>query len=100
MLIIPILLATSITVATVSAVPTDYFSPGTISNLVVWYILRDGMSNFDYASFDGELIDYSLLYSYGSPDIRYTTFWWVDISGDPDSYLHNDVSYSYGHLTR
>ena len=31
-----------------------------------------------------------------SPDIRYTTFWWVDISGAPDSYLHNDVSYSYG----
>lgn len=31
-----------------------------------------------------------------SPDIRYTSFWWVDISGAPDSYLHNDVSYSYG----
>lgn len=37
-------------------------------------------------------------YSYGSPDIRYTSFWWVDIFGAPDSYLHNDVSYSYGIL--
>ena len=73
MFIMPILLATSITVATVSVVPTDYFSPGTISNLVVWYILRDGMSNFDYASFDGELIDYSLLYSYGRTSSLRTT---------------------------
>lgn len=37
--------------------------------------------------------------SYGSPDIRYTSFWWVDISGAPDSYLHNDVSYSYGNFS-
>ena len=39
---------------------------------------------------------YVIVDSYGSPDIRYTSFWWVDISGAPDSYLHNDVSYSYG----
>ena len=37
--------------------------------------------------------------SYGSPDIRYTSFWWMDISGAPDSYLHNDVSYSYGNFS-
>ena len=53
---------------------------------------------------EGELIltdgSMSVFDSYGSPDIRYTSFWWVDISGAPDSYLHNDVSYSYGHLTR
>ena len=50
---------------------------------------------------EGELIltdgSISVFDSYGSPDIRYTTFWWVDISGVPDSYLHNDVSYSYGY---
>ena len=49
---------------------------------------------------EGELIlsdgSMSVFDSYGSPDIRYTSFWWVDISGAPDSYLHNDVSYSYG----
>ena len=44
------------------------------------------------------VVDYNGIgLSYGSPDIRYTTFWWVDISGVPDSYLHNDVSYSYGY---
>lgn len=45
-----------------------------------------------YGSDDVALVD-----SYGNaPDIRYTSFWRVDISGAPDSYLHNDVSYSYG----
>lgn len=46
---------------------------------------------------EGELIlidgIISVFDSYG---LLSTTFWWVDISGAPDSYLHNDVSYSYG----
>lgn len=75
------------------------FSPGTISNLVVWYILRDGMSNFDYTSFDGELIDYSLLYSYGSPmaaaDIVTYGAWDVWTSGAVEFYNGYAFS-SYG----
>lgn len=36
--------------------------------------------------------------SYGSssPDTRYITFWWVGLNGVADSWMHNDVAYSYG----
>lgn len=31
-----------------------------------------------------------------SPDTRYATFWWVGLNGVADSWMHNDVAYSYG----
>ena len=31
-----------------------------------------------------------------SPDTRYVTFWWVGLNGVADSWMHNDVAYSYG----
>ena len=32
---------------------------------------------------------------YNSPDTRYNTFWWVGLNGAADSWMHNDVAYSY-----
>ena len=73
--------------SSVSKVPTGETSPHTYISYYACQAYPSGVVNGN---------DYDIDNSYGSPDIRYTSFWWVDISGAPDSYLHNDVSYSYG----
>ena len=66
-------------------------SPGTIYPNFSRIVNEHGVIEYGFDD-NGAYVDDS----YGSPDIRYTSFWWVDITGVPDSYLHNDVSYSYG----
>ena len=63
-------------------------SPSTAWGDYVWLVYPDGDVDSGYSYVTRS---YGVLF----PDIRYTSFWWVDISGTLDSYLHNDVSYSY-----
>lgn len=113
------------TAATILAFPTVHVidSPHMNNSISVWRVRHSGDIYEDYVSAydsygspytagisiwntypDGTIVGNhdGYFYSYGmsfSPDIRYTSFWWVDISGAPDSYLHNDVSYSYGNFS-
>ena len=73
----------------VDSVKDSYGSPVTTISNFTQIVYPNGILNNGSYGVDN---------SYGSPDIRYTPFWWVDISGAPDSYLHNDVSYSYGNI--
>ena len=73
-------------------IPTAKHSPGTIYPNFSRIVNEHGVIEYGFDD-NGAYVDDS----YGSPDIRYTSFWWVDIFGAPDSYLHNDVSYSYGY---
>lgn len=80
-----------------STIPTaEKKSPVTVSGITgIWaYCVRSSGDIYNYH--DGSVASDSYGKYIRSPDIRYTSFWWVDISGAPDSYLHNDVSYSYG----
>lgn len=64
-------------------------SPETIDDNDAYYIYTSGVVVLD---------DYTSN-SYGkanSPDTRYITFWWIGLNGVADSWMHNDVAYSYG----
>lgn len=68
--------------------PTVKHSPATDTEAdSIFYVATDGGA---YIS------DYISTYSYGSPDIRYNTAWWVGLNGVCDSWMHDGVTYSYG----
>ena len=69
----------------------DTRSPSTINSDHNFYIFRDGASNNN-----GGVSQYGSYGRYNSPDTRYITFWWVGLNGVADSWMHNDVAYSYG----
>lgn len=65
-------------------------SPYTIWNNFVCLVYFDGTIGYGSGNF-------IVGFSYGSPDNRYNTAWWVGLNGVCDSWMHDGVTYSYGY---
>lgn len=74
-------------------IPAEKHSPRSEMTMAVYACWVNSMGSVYQYLDRSEITD-----SYGSnsPDTRYITFWWVGLNGMADSWMHNDVAYSYG----